>query len=821
MDKRHSTIPHKRAMQVLTAFAALSMSAGAITWEGATNLAMTAATTVDVPAGRTNRIDKLSGAYTLTKTGGGVLEIRWVASSGASISIAEGTVRFTNPRPDAIFGKAAFHVDASDASSMTIVTENGTNFVTRWNDTDGRATPYATPSADTAYGRVPGRLPFIGQGTQNGLPYVDFGSFHSRGYTNEEGVAIGYGAALIWNSDVAYQDGFTVASDTPDIATLPVTWPGSTAWYAMSFFSRHDGVSGYRGQFYTSHLPYIYKDNGQNNAVTEKGGGSNWVDGVYIANPRSSYGYPQGFHVMNCSTPTGGRANAFGKAFNSNTYTSFGGTRIAEYALFEERLSPAERAEMTGYLRAKWFPLAFVSVSVEEGASLAIDDDVALQATISENGARDLSIGSQSIVLDKGLSSVGALLHLDASRADTMVLDEVNGTNFVTRWNDVDGGAEYVIPDDVVGVLGTRTNPGDRKPYVSPDMTLNGLPTIDFGTVLFSTQTNAEGVAYGYGGAFRVAGRPNLVVREYLSVIADREDLKTAPKGLAGPSHLAYHTGNSWSGQNAGRRGETVVGKNPPIFLNVSGSANKVCVNGTNYIDGVKRAYNYNIPDGFAVVNIRPAGVVSCNLIARTLRSVGNHDTYGGQRLAEYMIFSSVLGDARRQRIYNALRNKWFGDLPATTNFYGSLSLGEKAFLAVRYEAVAVTNGLCLAGTLEAPAVSAANVAATGANATLDGALTLTDGATLSFSRLADGSWTSLSATSVAAEGAVTVSLSCADGRGLAGTAVRLVTTENPPASLDGWSISIDSSRAMARLVLKDDGIWAEFFTVGTVLFVR
>ena len=36
-----------------------------------------------------------------------------------------------------------------------------------------------------------------------------------------------------------------------------------------------------------------------------------------------------------------------------------------------------------------------------------------------------------------------------------------------------------------------------------------------------------------------------------------------------------------------------------------------------------------------------------------------------------------------------------------------------------------------------------------------------------------------------------------------------------------GWSISIDSSRAMARLVLKDDGIWAEFFAVGTVLFVR
>ncbi len=180
MRRRHPSIKRHCALPLVAAFAAMSALADVITWEWSTNLVMTAATTVDVPAGRTNRIDKLSGAYALTKTGGGVLEIRWAASSGGSIVISEGTVHFTNPRPNAIFARASFHVDASDASSMTIVTENGTNFVTRWNDTDG-GTRYATPSTDTMYGRVPGRLPFIGQGTQNGLPYVDFGSLHSRG----------------------------------------------------------------------------------------------------------------------------------------------------------------------------------------------------------------------------------------------------------------------------------------------------------------------------------------------------------------------------------------------------------------------------------------------------------------------------------------------------------------------------------------------------------------------------------------------------------------------------------------------------------------
>ena len=129
MNRILSSIMKHHLLPAITAFAA--MAAHAITWDGTTNLAMTAATTVEVPAGRTNRIDKLSGAYALTKTGGGVLEIRWAASSGGSIVISEGTVHFTNPRPDAIFARASFHVDASDASSATASSRNLTTTIPR------------------------------------------------------------------------------------------------------------------------------------------------------------------------------------------------------------------------------------------------------------------------------------------------------------------------------------------------------------------------------------------------------------------------------------------------------------------------------------------------------------------------------------------------------------------------------------------------------------------------------------------------------------------------------------------------------------------
>ena len=80
------------ALYLVATFAAVAVHA--ITWEGTTNLVMTAATTVEVPAGRTNVIEELSGAYTLTKTGGGALEIRYVKTASASVVVSEGLVRF-------------------------------------------------------------------------------------------------------------------------------------------------------------------------------------------------------------------------------------------------------------------------------------------------------------------------------------------------------------------------------------------------------------------------------------------------------------------------------------------------------------------------------------------------------------------------------------------------------------------------------------------------------------------------------------------------------------------------------------------------------
>ena len=720
MRKNKSCLRMRMSMAAAAMSALASFAADPVVWEGSTNLTMTANTTVDVPTGTTNVIDTLGGAYTLTKTGGGVLEVRLCSNTSTKIVVAEGLVRFANPRPDDIFAQAVYHVDASDLSSIEYETVNGTNFVTRWNDTDGRTEYYATPSMSERYGRIDpaNRKPFFGQGTQNGLPYVDFGSLISgEGHTNENGVALGYGAALPWNANVTLRDGFSVVSDTPDVLDYPALYPTSFAnVHAMSFFSRYDGVSGSRGVFYTDHLPYIYKDNAQNNTIN-KNGASNWVDSVFKDAPRGQ-SFGTGFHLINLSVPNGMIVNAFAYAKNTDGSYCYGGTRIAEYAVFTNKLTDVERSKLTAYLRAKWFKRSVNMVTVASGASFEMDETSTLAVIrLKDEGAENLVLSCATNSCDHALSGVGAFIHLDASKTNTMTLVEDNGTNFVTRWNDSDGGSMYVNAETCTGAFNQRTEPAKRRPFLNPDKYQNSLPVVDLGSAIYVGYTNSEGVAIGYGGAFTLPSRTEgnaAKVREYLSVISDTEDLKTGPLGKEGPAYMAFYTGNTYNGQNPGRRGSVVAGKNPAIFRK---SDNDACVNGAILVNGDAKTYAYNPPDGFAVINLRPTAAVTCNVIGRSLRkntSGQAADTYGGQRIAEYMLFASVLDDAKRQRIYSALRNKWFGDAPGTTNFYNNLSLGAASSMEVKYEALAVTNKLALAGSLSAPVAFAANVVVTG-----------------------------------------------------------------------------------------------------------
>ena len=74
--------------------------------------------------------------------------------------------------------------------------------------------------------------------------------------------------------------------------------------------------------------------------------------------------------------------------------------------------------------------------------------------------------------------------------------------------------------------------------------------------------------------------------------------------------------------------------------------------------------------------------------------------------------------------------------------------------------------------------------------------------------------------TSLVPEGSVTVSL-LGSLKGMGGKSVRLIATDDPPASLEGWTLNYKPGSTRARLVLKDDGIWAEFLSPSLVILVK
>ena len=829
---------------IMAAAFAASVFADPITWEGSTNLTMTANTTVDVPAGTTNVIDTLGGAYTLTKTGGGALEIRYSKSASAKVIVSEGLVRFANPRPDELFARAYFHVDASDLSSMTIETVNGTNFVTRWNDTDGRTARYATHCTTVWNCRKnpENRKPFLRMNFQNGLPVMDFGSLLTKYNTNEVGQALGYGAAMTFDRTTPYiKEGFNVFSDTPDYDEWPNVPSFKTAMSGMSIFSHETEYRFTRHDYSGATIDYsdksvclgLINDNSNNNSYFANGR-SIWLDGSVLTDHPKWTRPSMGFHILRIHPTADGYTtfNNFAAEYSSSSDRSYGGQRIAEYVLFTNKtetgasaMTDDEAAMINRYLRVKWFPRTIASVTVANGASLEVDKSANLTiASFRDEGAVDLSLTCATNSCDRGLSGIGAFLHLDASATNTMTIVSEGGTNFVTRWNDVDGGSKYVNAETCTGSFGQRTEPAKRRPFLNLEKCPTGLPVVDLGSAIYVGYTNSEGVAIGYGGAFTLPSRTEgnaCATREYLSVISDTEDLKTAPTGKEGPAYLAFYSGNTYNGQNVGRRGTTVSGKNPALLRK---SDNTACVNGVIVVNGESKTYAYNPPDGLNVINLRPTSAVTCNVIGRSLRknTAGQvADTYGGQRIAEYMVFTSVLADDKRQRIYGALRNKWFGDAPTTTNCYNRLSLGDAASMTVKYEAVSVTNKLALSGTLSAPIARAANIDVTGPNATISAPLTIPDGAALSFSRGADGSWTSLSVSSLAAEGSVSVSLSAESWRRIGGTSALLVAADTPISSIENWSIVGVPESAGASLALRDGCVWVDFADQGMFILVK
>ena len=194
----------------LICFAALAAEISIAHAQTVAELALTENTTVTVESGETKRIEYVSGAaeVDLTKEGDGTLEIAIVGNTNATFRVNGGKLKFVRPgKLGLAFNEATFHVDGSDPDSMDVEALNGTNFVTKIKDADGRST-YAVKLSSA-------RNPYLAESHLNGLTVFDFGTMTGSGLT-------GHGAAMEWSEHHFPNELFYVWADregVKDIAT--------------------------------------------------------------------------------------------------------------------------------------------------------------------------------------------------------------------------------------------------------------------------------------------------------------------------------------------------------------------------------------------------------------------------------------------------------------------------------------------------------------------------------------------------------------------------------------------------------------------------
>lgn len=550
--------------------------------ESVTELNLTADCTINVPAGTTTDVARVSGgAYTITKTGGGMLRFGWVRNGDAKLVVREGAVDFFTPqKPACIAEKAFLHVDANVLDPAYVTTENGTNFVTRWTDASGGSHYAKVDQTTVGKWRTAETIgtPYVLENYQNGLNVLDFGHYQQANITNADGVASVKGAAMNFDTICRpVRDVFAVIGYREEIKTVYADY-GCTD--ASALLSYTESWCFLPGKLASAKNPPLF--NYFQNAVAQALCGDVYYDDYHIkgnavGSASSSAGakaVPEGFFYLNVrpaeisELPEGISHTSENTGLNSfarDRSNNFGGQRIGEYIIFDERLSEAERFAVENYLRTKWFAMNQKFSRVEVAAGASFKNVTADRTFIGELGTgADLTVAKGVVEVDV-LQESGAWLHLDAAKSSSMLLSEEDDGTYVTNWFDADGGSRYAYHYAKVNTW--RADPENRRPFITSGIASNNLPVVDFGCPQNHNVTNSAGEGVGYGAAMRFDTNCT-TVREIIAVAGDREESLTMATAYPGKDHnsASFVGGRINTNHNFFRQPFTANGKYPLII---------------------------------------------------------------------------------------------------------------------------------------------------------------------------------------------------------------------------------------------------------------
>lgn len=619
-------------------------------------------TVIDVGEGVTNEVLMLAAdsSCVLTKTGAGVLKICSTASSGVTITVNGGEVVFGEPSaPVGALWDAVLWLDASRPSTLiTTATEYGEKLAC-WAGANAH-------SASAAAGDVPPSIVMRG-----GRNYVDFG---------EADTAAPY---MTFQETTGIREAFVVAKGSEGIAASGCR-VGVLGYPASEWNVFMPGFAGTSCQVFNQYQTYSDQIKGRLSVDgTVIGNGTNWrTDGVYVygfnlAETGGSGDVAKASSL--CSAPKGGR----------------GGFEVGEVIVFTKRLSDEDRELITRYLMAKWKAVRRV-MEVKSVSGGVIKAEAGRLEIVEFPTDDKLDIVAEGGTMAFVPLARSAIFHADAEDDASMAKSLVNGTNFVSRWSDTDGGSVYA--DASSGVA----------PYLTAD---GGHQYLDFGT-------GKNDSVDGYGASLWLS-QILTGLRDVFFVVCPDESLIAGRIRACVIDHRtewrAFQPGYSQSATDFHE------------MFNSYADYTKQLLGGI-FVDGVAVGNRSNWQSGFHLYNFRPcdnadvllaADKAEVNSICQTSAGLGN--ACGGFRIGELLLFDRRLGDDERAFVQRQLRAKWFGDT-GNPCMIGSLSVAPGDSVKIPYAAVTLGT-LSIGGTVEAQCVTAERIAPLAVGAMVSGVL--------------------------------------------------------------------------------------------------
>ena len=605
--------------------------------------------TVDVPAGAKLSLGRLNGGRlggTFVKTGEGALTLGRAADFGGTVKLAGGKLDCgLRAIPTEFPHDLYLHFDVSDAETLTTFTgEDGKEYVSMLRDTAGGTIKgkrvVARSSGDT-------RPELMRDVFGPGLHAINFGKLQM------------YGAKLtLTTNDVLTADygyGMT-ARYTPTVIQVWGLHRGGGHFADHAMFQRGDDP-------YLYTMPAMKKD--RTGAGLYQTNGVVYVDGVR-SDPTK--GFPDAsYHVVAYSVPYGSFRH-FCAGSDDGIYC--GGGRMSEALIYNRVLTEQEILDVSAMLEWKWFgrvapgyrrPEApktpqVQSLEVTAASELEVADGdtvrvgtLSVAAPLAKTGAgtleverllagRPIDIAAGAVrLVDPPEPAAGdqpaddPAMHLDATKADTMLMYDYGEGKRVQVWEDVRRRNTAWADGDV------------RRPDYLPNA-LNGLPVLDF---------RKGGDPSGSPSGFMYLNRDIDSARSIFLVMGTQNDRN------------GYYFLGSCS--QSGSSVKEVIDFHKAItrtdeFLEPYEQSAHVW-GGEILTNGVPTTYRHHLEDNaYMLVEFHTtAGAFIGGLACDRPQLTGR---VGGPRYGEIIVYNRVLTARERTATRNYLMKKWFNRAP-------------------------------------------------------------------------------------------------------------------------------------------------------------